>query len=81
MTYEEKQIINMLITCSFLPGSNDKKFVYNMKAKMQYDYQLSDKQKTYLYKLLHRYRKQIGIQRHSLYCTICGNQQRALPHA
>lgn len=60
MTPEQRNKVNLLRRCRFLPGSFDKRFVRDMSTKSD-DYELSKKQATYLDKTFTRYRKQIAV--------------------
>ena len=62
-TDTEKQIIECLKNCSYLPGSFDKKF----PNKIDVD-NISPRQKYYIYFLGYKYRKQIG---NDILTTIC----------
>lgn len=59
MTTEQRQQINALRQCTFLPGSYDKSFVIGMSNKPDTD-ELNEKQAAFLAKLFHRYRRQIS---------------------
>lgn len=59
MSPEEQTIIRELSHCTFRPASYEKRFVRNMVAAPP-DATLTDKQRTYLYKLRWSYRNQIA---------------------
>lgn len=63
MTPEEIKTALALRKCTFLPGSYEKRFVASMAsiAECNSTIELSEKQKAYLAKVKHRYRKQLGI--------------------
>jgi hypothetical protein len=53
------QALNLLNRCTFLPGSFAKRFVRDLSGKEdKQGYELSEKQKRYLWKLVYQYRKQ-----------------------
>ena len=52
-------LIQRLRQCTFLPGSWEKRFVRSLADK-QPPYQLTPKQREWLGKLAHRYRKQLA---------------------
>jgi len=56
MTYKDK--IHELTKCTFLPGSWDKRFVRDMMSKDVN--KLTQKQKEWIDKLHHKYRRQIS---------------------
>lgn len=60
MTQQEKEIIFKLANCSMLPGSFDKRYINCMLINANIDnYEISDKGKVFLNKLLYKYRRQI----------------------
>jgi hypothetical protein len=62
MTDYERGLIRKLWTCSFLPGSFDKRFVrslYSQIAQSAEQPELTNKQHAYLAKLEHKYRRQL----------------------
>lgn len=75
MTWEQAQIIEWLSTCRFLPASFDKRFVSDMNTRRQSgkEYKLSEKQNIKLLELLHKYRNQIGIEKHKKFCEVCNH--------
>lgn len=52
----EKALLKALGTCTFLPGSYDKRFVRDMTGGTL----ISERQLLYLYKVAHKYRRQMG---------------------
>jgi hypothetical protein len=62
MTDEQRQKIRDLARCTFLPASYPKRFVRDMESLLSVEPspELSEKQATYLDKLHHMYRRQIG---------------------
>ncbi len=58
----QREMINELSACTFLPGSYQKRFVRDLSTKPD-DYELSEKQTAFLEKLHYMYRKQIGKHR------------------
>lgn len=59
MTPEQRELIDKLKQCRFAVGSYDKRFVNDMSVKPD-NYQLTDKQASFLEKLAHRYRRQLA---------------------
>lgn len=59
MEQYQRDMINELRACTFLPGSYQKRFVRDMSTKPD-DYELSEKQAAFLEKLHYMYREQIG---------------------
>ena len=57
MTADQRDKLDRLGRCVMLPGSWDKRFVRDLKAKPD-DYELSEKQADALASLWHRYRRQ-----------------------
>jgi hypothetical protein len=62
-TIEEKQLIEKLSACRFLPGSFEKKFVRDLNLD-----NISALQHWWIYKLGFKYRKQIGDQISEVMC-------------
>lgn len=52
-----KRAIELLRKCTFAPATNAKRFVRDMTEKSE-DYELSEKQTDFLWKLVWQYRKQ-----------------------
>lgn len=63
MDTEQKQKIQALNRCTFLPASYPKRFVRDIYSMSQSepDKELSEKQAAYLDKLYYMYRRQIGV--------------------
>ena len=63
MTSEEIEISKALNICTYLPGSYEKRFARAMASIAEYNpsYDLTEKQRVWLYKQLKRYRKQIPV--------------------
>lgn len=61
MTADEINIAKALDSCTYLPGSFEKRFARDMAAYAEFNpkYELTEKQRDWLYKQLKRYRKQI----------------------
>ena len=61
MTPLERQAARALGRCVFLPGTGPKRFAQAMSnvARTQPDYELTEKQATYLWTLVKMYRKQL----------------------
>ena len=57
MTKTQIDAIQILSRCTFAPATTAKRFVRDMSTKSS-DYELSDKQKSYLWKLVYQYRGQ-----------------------
>jgi hypothetical protein len=58
MTPAERTCADALARCTFLPGEYNKRFARNIAA-LPDDKELSDKQRANLFRLVHRYRRQI----------------------
>lgn len=64
MTSDERVLVYALSDCSFTPGSFDKRFARDLRARAGEDQpQISEKQAALLRQLIHRYRRQILVQR------------------
>lgn len=77
MTDLEKSAISLLSGCTFLPGSYPKLFVRDLVAIKQNnpEFELSDKQKNYLWKLTYQYRRQHGNKWFTYYAKTKIEQQ------
>jgi hypothetical protein len=62
MTQDQIDSIKALSRCTFLPGSNAKRFVRNMAAAAEHrpEIDLTDKQAKYLADLIRMYRRQLA---------------------
>lgn len=61
MTDNERALAGALGCCTFLPGSNHKRFARNIAAQATAEEpKITDKQRGYLHKMVHRYRRQIS---------------------
>lgn len=60
MTPSEREIIEHLhLRVTYLPGHYDKIFARNLYNKLSPYYELTTKQRDFMYKMLHKYRRQI----------------------
>ena len=60
MTDAEQTLAKALDNCTFVPGSNHKRFARNLAGQASaVDPKITDKQREYLHVLVHRYRRQI----------------------
>lgn len=60
MSPEERHIIEKLhLAVTYLPGHYDKLFARNIYNKSNPYFELTDKQREFMYKMLYKYRKQI----------------------
>lgn len=61
-------MIDALARVTYLPGSADKRFARDMAARkaINPDYEMSERQRAYLRRLVHRYRRQIGVRQASV---------------
>lgn len=80
MTSEEINMIDALRTCSFLPGSYDKRFVKSLmemlaKENLEKPKQLTENQHNYLVKMFHAYRKQ-HLAHEPSECPVCREIKR-----
>jgi hypothetical protein len=73
MTPDQREMVTLLNSCTFLPGSYDKKFVRDM-GHIPDDQALTARQDRFLQTIFHRFRKQIGINRHNRLCAVCTGQ-------
>ena len=58
-TDEDKANIAKLVRCTFLPGSFDKRFARDIDSQLANSCEITEKQRAYLVKLVHKYRRQI----------------------
>jgi len=58
-TDEDKANIAKLVPCRFLPGSFDKRFARDLDSQLSNSGEITEKQRTYLVKLIYKYRRQI----------------------
>ncbi len=73
MTALEIQIVKALNRCQIWPGTNTHSFIKAMRHKVRKKeaeaYQLSEKQKEFLFDILHRYRNQEPVKElHRQHC-------------
>lgn len=63
MTLEEIETAKKLSFCRFFPATSEKRFVRCMAsiAVQNPEYELTEKQKAFLMKIKHRYRKQLAL--------------------
>jgi len=58
-TSEDRANIAKLVRCIFLPASFDKRFVRDLYSQLANSGEITEKQRAYLAKLVHKYRRQI----------------------
>jgi len=58
-TDEDRANIAKLVPCRFLPGSFDKRFARDLDSQLANSGEITEKQRAYLVKLVHKYRRQI----------------------
>lgn len=69
MTKDQKAMLDLMVKrVTFLPGSWDKSFVYNVHNQDR----LTEKQADWVKRLFHKYRRQ--IPNHERYCEECKKQ-------
>ena len=58
-TDEDRANIAKLVRCTFLPASFDKRFARDLNSQLANGGEITEKQRAYLVKLIHKYRRQI----------------------
>jgi hypothetical protein len=78
VTDEEKEIAKALSRCTFVPATPPKRFARDMASAAEHrpDLELTERQRKYLFDLLHRFRRQIP-QTHKRLCVTCNQPKEA----
>lgn len=63
MTENEQRLARALNCCTFPPGTNQKRFARNIAGQASApEPKITDNQRSYLHKMVHRYRRQISAE-------------------
>lgn len=78
MTQGQQKLIKLLAECSMLSGSFDRRFVLDL-VKKPVEYQLTDRQKYHIKRLVYKYRNQLKNQGVEITMEPANGDQQKLP--